>query len=349
LFKIEETKVFTPGLSIVNSSQSIDCNPRSSFPFKIKPNISVYPTDSEVNSGKTDSTISEIFIEFKWQTTDDPFCDKHEVECMHCHRDVDSFLRYSKTAQDTLGQITSYVAAQLSAQFRTHAYSVFVLRDTARILRWDRSGTIVTEAIKYNEVPHLVEFFRRFSRASPEMRGKDGSVLTPTPEEERMARDALGLDRTHPLVKVSVPDADGSLLYFVIPTPEAAPYTPPGRATRGFKAYDISREGVVYLKDTWRIDVPDIQAEGQVYNILRKAEVRHIPHCLASGDISIGDYHATKTHTYTNESWACHSDAHFIPHRHYRLVLDIVGRSLVEYRSSYEMVSAVRDSLLGER
>jgi hypothetical protein len=318
------------------------------FPFKIKPDVSVYPIDTDP-AVKTDSAISEIFIEFKWNTTDDPFCDVHDVNCPYCQRGtVKSFLRDSKAANDSLGQITSYAAAQLGAQFRTHTYSVFILRDTARLLRWDRSGAIVTEIIKYNETPFLAEFFRRYSKASPEMRGKDISSLVPTPVEELAARTALGLDKTIPLIKLSVPDADGSPLYFVRSIPEATFYTPPGRATRGAKAYDVLRGTIVFLKDSWRIDLPDIQAEGRVYEILRNAGVRHVPHCLASGDISTAEYHATKTHIYAGKPWACHSDAHFVPHRHHRLILDVVGRSLVDYRSSYEMVTAVRDALIGK-
>ena len=122
----------------------------------------------------TDSSLAEIFIEFKWNPSDDPFCDVHDVSCSQCKAGmVKSFLCGSKAGNDTLGQITSYAVAQLGSQFRTHLYSVFIVKGTARILRWDRSGTIVTEAIPYNESPFLAEFFRRYSKASPEMRGKD--------------------------------------------------------------------------------------------------------------------------------------------------------------------------------
>lgn len=336
--KIKATEQFAPCLKFINSSLHPDCNTRSSFPFKIKPDISIYPAGTDANV-KTDSTISEIFIEFKWNTTDDPFCTLQQKQ---------SFLSRSKSADDTLGQITSYAAAQLGAQFRTHLYSVFIVKDTARILRWDRSGTIVTEAIKYNESSLLAEFFRRYSKAPPEMRGKDESASVPMPAEAALAREALGLETEIPLIKLSIPDANGSPLYFVMPTPQATLYTPPGRATRGFKAYDISRRAIVFLKDSWRIDLPDIQAEGLVYKTLSYAKVRHVPCCIASGDISTKDYHATKTHLYVGEPWACHADVHFVPHRHYRLALDVVGRVLVQYRSSYEMVTAVRDSLIGE-
>ena len=91
-----------------------------------------------------------------------------------------------------LGQITSYAAAQLGAQFRTHAYSVLIVKDQARILRWDRSGTIIMEAIKYNKVPHLAKFFRRYSVASAVMRGKDETASVPSRYEKRVARKACG-------------------------------------------------------------------------------------------------------------------------------------------------------------
>jgi hypothetical protein len=297
---------------------------------------------------KTDSALAEIFIEFKWDPQDDPFGDVHDLGSNHR-----SFLRDTNAAYDTLGQITSYAAAQLGAQFRTHVFSIFILRDTARLLRWDRSGTIVTEVIKYNECDILAEFFFRYSRAPPAMRGKDESVSDPLLTEKVAARDALQLDEKTPLVKLSIPDADG-VRYFVTSAPKATPNTPPGRATRGFKAYDVLQETVVFLKDSWRIDLPDLQAEGQVYRMLRDANVCNVPHCLASGDISTRstedamDYHITRANIYAGEPWACCSDMHFIPYRHHRLSLDLFGRVLVDYKSSYEMVSAVRDALIGE-
>ncbi|KAI9466125.1 hypothetical protein BJY52DRAFT_1110112, partial [Lactarius psammicola] len=66
-------------------------------------------------------------------------------------------------AKDTLGKITAYASAQRGSQFRTHIYYIFILRQTARILRWDRTGTIVTQPIEYNESPLPAEFFRRYS------------------------------------------------------------------------------------------------------------------------------------------------------------------------------------------
>jgi hypothetical protein len=150
------------------------------------------------------------------------------------------------------------------------------------------------------------------------------------------------------LVKLSIPDADDTW-YFVTPVPSATMYIPLGHATHGFKAYDVLWGEMAFLKDSWRIDMEGIKPEGLVYKALESAEVKHIPHCLASGDISTNKYHSTKTHMYISQPWAaCPSTNHFTPHQHYCLCLDVVGCVLIEYRSLYKMVSAMRDTLIGE-
>lgn len=343
LFKVKATKELTPDLRVVNSSEFDDRNPQLDFPFKIKPDISVYRFDLPAPI-MTDSSLAEIFIEFKWQTSDDPFYSRRDHPTLP---NASSFLRESKTARDTLGQITSYAVAQLGSQFRTHLFSVFIVKDKARLLRWDRSGTIVTEAFKYNESPLLVEFFRRYSKASPEMCGRDQSASAVTPSEADLVRRVLRLDSDTPLAKLAIPVANQPSRYFITHAPRATLYTPPGRATRGFRAYDCSQQTVVFLKDSWRIDLEDIHVEGTTYEKLERSGVRNVPRCLASGDILTDRYHATKTNGYSTSEWACHSDAHFLPHRHYRLVLDLIGDPLSKFSSSYEMVGAIRDALIG--
>jgi len=78
---------------------------------------------------------------------------------------------------------------------------------------------LVTEAIKYNESHHLAEFFHHYSEASPEMHGNDQSVMDPTLAEAVMARQALNLDNMVPLVKLTIPDTDGSPLYYIVASP----------------------------------------------------------------------------------------------------------------------------------
>jgi hypothetical protein len=156
---------------------------------------------------------------------------------------------------------------------------------------------IVLEAIKYNEFDLLTEFLFHYSKVPDAMCSKDKSVSVLEPTEELAAREILGLELTVQLVKLSIPDADGTQ-NFVTPVPSATMYIPPGHATCGFKAYDVSWGEMAFLKDLWRIDVEGIKPEGLVYKALESAKVKHIPHCLMSGDISTDEYHSIKTHMY---------------------------------------------------
>jgi hypothetical protein len=145
------------------------------------------------------------------------------------------------------------------------------MQDKARILRWDRLGMIVTESINFNNEPLLAEFFRCYSKVPPEMHGTDQSVSDPMPEEAIAAGKALELADNIPLFKLEVPCNNGVPHYFITGSPRPIFYTPPGRATRGFQAYDISGATLVFLKDTWRIDLPSIPAEGSTYNDVLQA------------------------------------------------------------------------------
>ena len=183
------------------------------------------------------------------------------------------------------------------------------------------------------------------------MRGMDQSVSKPTRAELVLARASLQVDDTVQLVKLEIPRPGHDLDYFITPTPIATPHTPPGRATRVFHAYDVAHRRKVLLKDSWRVDLPEIQPEGLTYKTLMNASVPHIPHCISSGDITTDKYHATMTKHYATNKfpWAYYyDDGHFIPHRHYRLVLDVIGLSLTKFKSSHQMVTAVRDALIGE-
>ncbi|KAG2048865.1 hypothetical protein BDR06DRAFT_894752, partial [Suillus hirtellus] len=141
-------KSFAPQLSFIDSHNNPDMVNCSSFTFNVKPDVCVYsdPTLRGTNISK-----AEIIIEFKWGYCHDPFL-----------QDGDSIVSSTENSMDTLGQITSYAAAQLGAQYRSHAFSVLIVCDRARIIRWDREGAIVTSAIKYNTEPHLADFFQRY-------------------------------------------------------------------------------------------------------------------------------------------------------------------------------------------
>ena len=101
---------------IVNLSKVPDCNPLLNFPYKIKPDISVYSINLD-HRVATDSSKVEMLLEFKWKINDSPFCEVYDV--VHPNgkagKTVKSFLRNTKAAKDTLGQITAYPATQFGA------------------------------------------------------------------------------------------------------------------------------------------------------------------------------------------------------------------------------------------
>src|ERR1700736_6261107 len=83
--------------------------------------------------------------------------------------------------------------------------------------------------------------------------------------------------------------------------PKAHPYTPPGRATRGFIAWDLHRNQKVFVKDTWRVDLLGIEKKGKTYRLMEEAQVKNIAPCSASSDIK---NQCMLMHLYENKLWA---------------------------------------------
>jgi serine/threonine protein kinase len=90
--------------------------------------------------------------------------------------------------------------------------------------------------------------------------------------------------------------------------------------------------------------------EGDSYAILHKERVPNIAECLDSGDIGDGTYHSTQTHLFVDADWVTSPKpvVEFMPHRHYRIVLDTIGIPLEQFKCSRDMVRAIRASLIGE-
>jgi hypothetical protein len=78
-FKNMMSRQYIPDLKFVNLSSFPDCNPQSSFSFKIKPNICVYPSTMS-NDVMTNSVLAEMFVEFKWSHNDTLFSDVYVLD-----------------------------------------------------------------------------------------------------------------------------------------------------------------------------------------------------------------------------------------------------------------------------
>ncbi|KAG2112045.1 uncharacterized protein F5147DRAFT_572920 [Suillus discolor] len=173
-------KSFAPALSFVNSSSHPDTKLTQSFSFAIKLDISVYA--NRTSHGCNVST-TEILVKLKWAPIHDAF---HDLP-LNSMENTSSFINQTMKGMDTLGQITSYTAAQLGAQYHTHAFSVLIVCNFAHIIRWDREGAIVTCTFDYNKCPHLADFFHCFSQASPALHGVDTSVMPASAKEATRA------------------------------------------------------------------------------------------------------------------------------------------------------------------
>ncbi|KAG1734425.1 uncharacterized protein EDB91DRAFT_1250943 [Suillus paluster] len=302
---INTMKTFAPDLSFVNCHLYADTNNCKKFPFQIKPDVCVY---SDGTLAGCNISTAEVVIKFKWSRHNDPFCER---------TDGTSFLSQTDKGMDTLGQITSYTAAQLTAQYRTHAFSVIIIEDQARIIRWDREGAVVTSPIHYNTKPHLADFFYRFAKASPELRGVDTSVTPASDEESDCARQRLDLDANTRMLKVQVPAKDSSLVTLIFPAPIATDLLPVGR-------------------------------EGETYKRLKEAKVVNVTTCIACHDVPSIPQKLPQSFKFAGMSWASPLDT-LTPHSHYRLVLDIVGEALINFPSSHWLVEAVWDALLAHK
>lgn len=257
---------------------------------------------------------AEFFVDFKRSPDKDPFVPLQHVEPRTAQPNVDSdeepephtgnpFVNDSPYVRKTLGRITRSIAAQMGSQYRTHIFSVLIVKDYARLMRWDRSGVIVTERIYYSKEPEFLEFFKLYDKAAPEVRGSDQSVTVPTPVEIEAALETCSglLDPSGPLLVVSLhnPLLHAEPHRYIVESPSSRrSILPTGRSTQTSIAYDIQRKKRVFMKDSWRIVAADTTMEGQVYQMLNQGEVKNVPYCADFCDVGEDRYHQTQTQNF---------------------------------------------------
>ncbi|OCH85839.1 hypothetical protein OBBRIDRAFT_281591 [Obba rivulosa] len=197
-------------------------------------------------------------------------------------------------------------------QYRVGYFSISVCGLSARLLRWDRAGVVVTEAFNLKKQPGvLCEFLWRFAHASNPERGYDCTVQDIYPFEEKLFRDAikrhvklqLFISHDKPVERAVLKHyKPGALVaLMVVDADESKPgmcrvhrwivsktvITPPSLWSRGTTGYwAVNNEGTVgFLKDTWRFISRTMSKEGDVLKELHSAGVRNIPEVLHYGDL----------------------------------------------------------------
>jgi hypothetical protein len=323
-----------------------DGTPGSKFTFSCRPDCSAYDGVAK-QVREFDASHVEFLIEFKLLPSYDPFS-YHPTPQSHPEA-PNPLMSTIPTGCEAAGQITAYATLVLGSEYRTHAFTILIIKDYARLIRWDRAGAIVTAPIQYNIEPYLHDFLTRYHNASREVRGHDVTVCPPDKDVELRARTVKELAKAKVLLSVAIPDPKQplGLSHYIVCGPRTQPFIPVGRWTRTSIAYHVQGDKRVFLKDSWRVILEDITAEGDVYAMLHDHKVPNIPHCLLGSDIG-DDFHRSHTDKFVRKFMQRRNARQFVPHQHYRLVLDTIGRKLEKFRCSREMVKAVRAVVLGE-
>jgi Fungal protein kinase len=340
-----QNQVISPHLKtlvITNTSNSSKSVEESKFPFELKPDCSVYASGQ--NKNHFDPFCVDFVVEFKkkWK---DPF-----VDIPSDGGSFGPFLSSEGQTHEVLGQLTAYATAILSAQYRTHTFMVFIFKAHARLIRWDRTGALVTKAIPFNEESYLFDFFIRYDIADNEARGRDSTVSLPAEGEINCAKTIVPeFSDITSFLAITTQDQDTyTSSRFIIPRPGLRPDIPVGRWTRSSLACDIKRKRRVYLKDSWRVLLKDIEPEGEIYRRLHEKKVPNISSCLWAGDVGIDTYHRSQTDKLVNKYFSLQSYWRLTPHRHYRIVLGVVGRKLEKFNRTWESVNAMYAALKGK-
>jgi len=211
-----------------NSADTAPCN---NFPYFCKPDCSVYNHNHLPQEGETlDSSLIEFTIKFKTRPSQDPF--RHGLDCNADTDKNNPLMVTESTGSKTAGQVIAYTTLILSTQYRTHTFSVLIIKDYAQLICWDRSGAIVTEPIYYNDQSYLFDFLVRYDHASNEAYGHDPTVGPPANHEAQAARTIKELSEANSLLSVTIQGSQPQGSHrFIISTPCGQPDIPAGRWT----------------------------------------------------------------------------------------------------------------------
>ncbi|KAI0310404.1 hypothetical protein OF83DRAFT_1178582 [Amylostereum chailletii] len=290
---------------------------------------------------------SQLWGEEKPAKTD-PFVDPKTLD----RREQEDFQHgANQDCNKARGQLVGYAIAQFSAQYRVFAFSFLVVGGKVRVIRWDRSGAIVTEAVDWRSDPDtFAEFLWRFNCCDAAERGHDLTVCpTLLPEELSRARTVFRSLKTHkiaedePLQRIVIHDEGTNKDYIlIVASPRWYSRSLVGSGTLGYTAVDLCNSRLVWLKDCWRIDSPEHMREDIVYQRLAEQDVPYTARKVYSGDI---EGQITRTQDFVMKPWACKTSKALVKRIHTRLVTNKIGHPLSEFTSDRQLVVVVRDCI----
>ncbi|KAJ8489035.1 hypothetical protein ONZ45_g13731 [Pleurotus djamor] len=349
---VNDRKV-APGFELVDTPASHD--PSSHSDSQVKPGGNLYRTGITAGLHRNQMDKVCLLCEFKFGESNDIFVVREfdeeslEDDDEDDGDDDDDVSSEAAAAADlrkrNKAQIVACLVEMASRQHRTHIFMLFVFHPYARLIRWDRSGIIITEKFSYvDNCSPMVDFLWRFSQVSEAQRGCDTAVTLASTEEMTHTRKYLAgwgpldVDGVHrDVYKISVPSE--------------------GSEPRCFLAWDALAEPPslfgLFVKEQWR--GKDVAKEVDILKLLNKAGVEFVPTLLCGGDLD-GDFQRTVTHDYAEADWGLASkDPKTVEGEkmgtriHVRLITAEVGSSLECFASSRQMLSTVYDAFQGHK
>ena len=133
----------------------------------LRPDMGIYPTehvcDISQHSSSLDARVAwawaEVLIEVKWDPKAAPFSSRHTPRS--------AFLPSGRERCLNRGQLVEYATEIFNRQHRRFLFMIHFTYDCARFLRFDRSGTVVSEEFDYLGHPEIIgSFLSRLSRMS---------------------------------------------------------------------------------------------------------------------------------------------------------------------------------------
>ncbi|KAI0690210.1 hypothetical protein BC835DRAFT_1417939 [Cytidiella melzeri] len=309
---------------------------------------------------------ASLMVEFKRHTSDDPFHTKEYILKPENHPKNDlknaiAFEKDSQAARETRGQLIIYATEMFAHQQRTHLFQLLVCGEDARFICWDHAGAIVSESFNYIKQPSLLaEFFWRHNHMSDEAKGWDPTARLAEKTDENVFREAIDTFRkkerrklpkiedtfsgNYPVYEMSVEDEERNMK-LLVRRPVFKSTSAVGRATRGYVAVSQEQDhAVLFLKDTWRVNHHLLLTETEVYKLLEKYGVPHVPRLICGGDVKGSD---GKAQTTRSEAWTTYQT---LPvgysilrvHTHHRIV-QRVAYPIESANNSKEYVTAFCD------
>ncbi|KAJ8701089.1 hypothetical protein PTI98_004052 [Pleurotus ostreatus] len=329
-----------PEIKLVDTSAHPD--PDSKPGAKVRPDVSGYDNNLEIDeNAPTRLGDAQFGVEVK-DTQVEPFHDgDRNLETI----DGAPFETSTDIGKQTRGQLVTYAVEFCGRQHRTHLFLVYIYFPFARLIRFDRSGALVSKRFNFTkDCTPLIRFFHRFSKMTLAERGYDPTVRVASKKEYAYARALLNdwaPQHERPVFKMDVHDSKTNRIHqFLVWGSLADPESPLGRATRGYPAVEVTNGLLpgaqpMFLKEQWRST-----ALGQEIDTLRelnKEGVPYVPTLVCGGDLP---GQTTRTQDYVSEIER-RGDKPIDCRVHVRFVVSEVGFPIERFSSSKQLVQVV--------